>query len=67
MFEISLVLDILNQINESIDKINKRFKPINSSDDFINSDAGQGVLDSICKQLIAIGESLKNIDKIMKK
>jgi uncharacterized protein with HEPN domain len=33
-------------------------------DDFTNSQEGMEKLDSICMQLIAIGESLKNIDKI---
>jgi len=33
-------------------------------DDFTHSDAGMEKLDSICMQLINIGESLKNLDKI---
>ena len=42
----------------------KRFNPINNSDDFLNNDIGLEKLDSICMKLIAIGESLKNLNKI---
>jgi len=35
-----------------------------SSDDFLVSEPGLEKLDAICMQLIAIGESLKNLDKI---
>ncbi len=54
----------MGHVLESTDKIKSRFCSIKSVDDFINSDDGQVKLDSICMQLIAIGESLKNIDKI---
>ena len=64
MFDETLVKEILPQIDCAIEKINRRFKPIYSSDDFLDTEAGQGVLDSICMQLIAFGESLKNIDKV---
>ena len=36
-------------------------------DYFTNTPQGMEKLDSICMQLIAIGESLKNIDKITNK
>lgn len=36
-------------------------------DDFIDTEEGLEKLDAICMQLIAIGESLKNLDKITKK
>jgi uncharacterized protein with HEPN domain len=64
MFDETLVKEILIQIDGAIAKITRRFEPINSSDDFLYTEAGQGVLDSICMQLIAFGESLKNIDKV---
>ena len=66
-FDRELALEILNQIFDAIQKIKKRFAPINSSEEFINSDEGMEKLDSICMQLIAIGESLKNFDKITSK
>jgi len=64
MYDKELVRDILNQIYDSTQKIITRFKPIQTATDFTNSPEGMEKLDSICMQLITIGESLKNIDKI---
>ena len=52
------------QVDESIEKIVRQFKSIYQADDFIDTEEGQDTLDAICMRLIAIGESLKNIDKI---
>ncbi len=67
MFNQELVQDILNQILDATQKVITRFKPIKTVEDFTNSPKGKEKLDSICMQLIAIGESLKNIDKITNK
>lgn len=40
------------------------FSTIRTPDDFLSNDEGQDKLDVICMMLIAIGESLKNLDKI---
>jgi uncharacterized protein with HEPN domain len=64
MYDKELIRDILNQILDAIQKVRSRFAPIKIVDDFTNSQEGMEKLDSICMQLIAIGESLKNIDKI---
>ncbi|MDR3668149.1 MAG: DUF86 domain-containing protein [Ignavibacteriaceae bacterium] len=42
-------------------------KTINASEDFLKNDRNLERLDSICMQLIALGESIKNLDKITKK
>jgi len=42
----------------------KRFSKINEPGDFAKNEEGQEKLDSICMQLLTIGESLKQIDKI---
>jgi uncharacterized protein with HEPN domain len=63
-FDKALVLEILSQIQKSARTIIKRFEPIHSAEDFTGSEAGLEKLDAICMQLIAIGESLKNLDKI---
>jgi len=52
----------LNQILNATRKITVRFDPINNIEDFTNTPEGMEKLDTICMQLIAIGESLKNID-----
>jgi uncharacterized protein with HEPN domain len=64
MFDRELVLEILEQILEASQRVLKRFEPIRSVDDFTNSESGMEKLDAICMQLVAIGEGLKNLDKI---
>ena len=66
-YDKELALEILKQILEALKKIEKRFRPITSPAKFTNSDVGMEKLDSICMQLIAIGESLKNFDKVTSK
>jgi uncharacterized protein with HEPN domain len=41
-----------------------RFEPIKLASEFTDSESGMEKLDAICMQLIAIGEALKNPDKI---
>lgn len=64
MFDKDLVRSILTQIDEALEKIAGRAKPIRSADDFTGSPAGMEKMDSICMLFMAIGEALKNIDKI---
>lgn len=67
MFDKELVLDIISTIEEVLYTIQTRTTSINTSDDFLNSDAGMILLDSVCMKLVAVGESVKNIDKITNK
>ena len=64
MYDVALVKEILRQIHWSTETILRRFRPVNSPADFTSSDAGMEKLDAMCMQLIAIGESLKNLDKV---
>ena len=64
MYDVELLVDIFKQIDTSIDKILTRFSVIKCVNDFTDTQQGMEKLDSICMQLIAIGESVKNIDKI---
>ena len=66
-YDKELALEILKQIQHSTGTILKRFEPIRSPEDFTSSEAGLEKLDAICMQLIAIGESLKNLDKVTNK
>jgi len=61
------VLIILEQINEALKTVLTRFEPVKDSNFFTDSPAGKEKLDGICMQLIAIGESLKKIDKLTDK
>jgi uncharacterized protein with HEPN domain len=59
-----LVLEVLRQIEEAAEKIINRFQSILRVNDFTDSPAGMEKMDAICMQLVVIGESLKNLDKI---
>jgi uncharacterized protein with HEPN domain len=67
MYNTSLVRELLEQILNAIQVVLTRFEVVDSSDFFIDTPEGMEKLDSICMQFIAIGESLKNIDKITNK
>ena len=64
MYDQKLVLEILTQVLTAVQTIIQRFEPVTSAQDFVKTPAGREKLDAICMQLIAIGESIKNIDKI---
>ncbi len=67
MSELEMINNSIGQIIETIHLIQNRTKNINSPDDFSSSEYGMMVLDSICMKLAAIGESIKNLDKISEK
>ena len=64
MFDCDLVNEILRQILTAASRIERRFVAIRNSDDFLVSEDGIDKLDAICMMLIAIGENLKNLDKV---
>ncbi|HPS58744.1 MAG TPA: DUF86 domain-containing protein [Spirochaetota bacterium] len=64
MYDKELVKEILSQILTAISRIERRASIINKPDDFISTDEGIDKLDAICMMLIAIGESLKYLDKL---
>lgn len=64
MYDKELAVEILTQIYQATQTILQRFEPIKSVNDFTDSPAGMEKLDSICMLLIAIGEALKNLDKV---
>ena len=64
MFDRELLLEDFKNIIWALEQISKRFQAIQSSDDFLKDDSGLEKLDSICMQLINVGEVLKQIDKL---
>jgi uncharacterized protein with HEPN domain len=60
----SLALDILYDIQSAIERLQERTEKIYDIDDFLGSTNGMILLDAVCMLLIAIGESLKNLDKV---
>lgn len=67
MFDTLIAFHIVELIHDSLEQIHKRCSDIHSADDFLLSDSGMMKLDSICMKLTAIGESIKNLDKITNK
>lgn len=65
-YDKDIALDILNRVYASIGHIEERSQPYHCGDDFLMSSTGVAMLDSICMQFIAIGESLKGLDKVTK-
>lgn len=63
-FDREVVIDMLENMLWALDQIQKRFIEIDTASHFLDSDIGLEKLDSICMQLINIGEALKRIDKI---
>ena len=63
MYDKTLLRDKLEQINEAVARIEKRFSAIKDPSDFITTESNQDKLDAIAMLLIAIGESFKKIDK----
>lgn len=59
-----MALRTLEEIEKSLEMIIKRFQFINIPDEFLANDENIEKLDSISMRLLAIGEGLKNIDKL---
>jgi uncharacterized protein with HEPN domain len=59
----SIAIDILEDIHSAIERVENRTKDIQTIDDFLGSSSGMVLLDATCMLLIAIGESLKSLDK----
>jgi uncharacterized protein with HEPN domain len=64
MFDGDLVRSMLAGIDQAIEKISYRTAGIEDADYFTRSPDGVERLDGIAMLFIAIGESLKNIDKV---
>ena len=64
MSDNEMLMEVLLQTLDAIKRIIKRFEPVESASFFTDTTDGIEKLDGICMLLIAVGESLKNIDKI---
>ncbi|MEM1293544.1 MAG: hypothetical protein AAGH67_18940 [Cyanobacteria bacterium P01_H01_bin.162] len=63
MYNRSLLLELLLEIEEAIRRIERRFTNIDSPADFTRDDAGLDRLDGISMMLIAISENIRRIEK----
>ena len=66
MFDKELVMAILKQIDQALETIKSRTIHVQSVNDFTETPEGMERLDGICMLFMAVGEALKNIDKVTK-
>jgi len=64
MYDRSLLLELLLEIEEAIRRIERRFQGIRKADDFTASDEGLDRLDGIGMVLIAISENIRRISQL---
>ena len=64
MSDREMLIEFLQQTLGAVERIIKRFDPVDSPDFFTDTPGGMEKLDAICMLLIAVGESLKRIDKV---
>lgn len=64
MYDKELVSSSLTQIHALLNTITERSAKVNDIDDFLTSPSGMLLLDAICMNLIALGEAVKNLDKV---
>jgi len=63
MFDPQLLIERLNTVLESLQRIPRRFAAIKSPADFADTDEGIDRMDAICMILIAVGEEFKALDR----
>jgi uncharacterized protein with HEPN domain len=66
MYDRNIVLEILRSILFASEKIQKKMSLIGAPEDFYASEDKRDILDILCMQLSAIGEGLKQVDKLTK-
>ncbi|MBQ9204367.1 MAG: DUF86 domain-containing protein [Prevotella sp.] len=64
---LAMVYETLNNIDIAIKRLQERTTQVHSVDDFILSPWGMEKLDAACMVVIAIGESVKTLDKLTNK
>ena len=64
MYNKYLVASSLHQIQSFLNTISERTKNVTDVNDFLSSPNGMILLDAVCMNLIALGEAVKNLDKV---
>ncbi len=64
MFDRELTRSSLLQIEALVDTVIERTSGIKDVDDFYCSPQGMITLDAVCMNLVAMGEAVKNLDKV---
>ena len=66
-YDKEIVLDLLRQITETLERTRRSFSTVSQPDDFYVSDESRDKLDAISMKLLAVGELLKRIDHMTNK
>lgn len=62
--EQQLAAEVLRQMLSLIDSLQQRMTPVQTEADLQDSEAGRLLLDAVCMQYLALGEAVKQIDKL---
>ena len=65
--QVQMVYETLKNINVAITRLEERSLSIHSVNDYLTSPSGMEKLDAACMVLIALGESVKTLDKLTEK
>ena len=65
--DIAMVYETLKNIDTAITRLQERSLEIQSVNDYLTSPTGMEKLDAACMVLIALGESVKTLDKLTNK
>ena len=65
--KLAMVYETLKNIETAITRLQERTVQIHSADDFVLSPFGMEKLDAACMVIIALGESVKTLDKLTNK
>jgi uncharacterized protein with HEPN domain len=63
MYDRTLIVDSLCNIEKSLLLVLEQTKTIKSVDDFVTTPSGMFMLDAVCMNLLSVGETVKMIDK----
>ena len=64
MFDKELTLSMLHQIDDALETLKMRTRIVQSVSDFTDTPEGMEKLDGVCMLFMAVGEALKNVDKV---
>ena len=63
MFDKSLIVEMFDNIEKSLNEILEWTEKVVSVNDFLVSSSGMILLNAVCMKFFSIGEEIKNIDK----
>jgi uncharacterized protein with HEPN domain len=62
--ERKLAASVIRQMLSLVDSLLQRMAPVQTEADLHDSEAGRLILDAVCMQYLALGEAVKQLDKL---